>query len=288
MVHTLWMQSKVKEMGNGSIFGCSPTPKGVNNMKRIIVAIVLGVLLLSFATPVLAGDPPDTQVQVSVSTPGDVDVDVDINAGGDVDITVDGVDLKETAGTAQAAYNKAFAPKPAPNGMWEYTYYWDRTGLKAFIEGRITALETTANILANSQVKLIEQTSTNLYNIEEVSSGLKTTTSSLSKITSELKSSVKLLQEQDEITWNQLMYGAEAHLAILNTTVEEQATTISNLQTKLNETDSTIEVVSNNNLILRNYVDYLQRQYLYYFWILGGACLILLIISVYALVRTRR
>ena len=73
-------------------------------MKKAI-SVILTVIVLSmvFATPVFASDPPDTTVDIDVYTPGDVDLDVGINAGGDVNVTVDGVDLKQTALTAQEA-----------------------------------------------------------------------------------------------------------------------------------------------------------------------------------------
>ncbi len=124
-------------------------------MKRIIIAMILAlVLIASFITPAFAADPPDTEVNVSVSSPGDVDLNVGINSGGDTNVIVDGVDFKETNQLAVEAYRKSHEPK---NGWFDFVYYWGRTGIAGQIDVAFSKVWESINILFTSQAKMIQE-----------------------------------------------------------------------------------------------------------------------------------
>lgn len=79
-------------------------------MKRVLVSIILVIVLsLIFTVPVMADDPPDTDVDIGIITPGDVTVGIGIDAGGSVVITVNGYNLDQIASQissiAQALYS---------------------------------------------------------------------------------------------------------------------------------------------------------------------------------------
>lgn len=253
-------------------------------MKRLLVAIVIGLILVSFATPVFAQDPPDTQVTVGVVTPGNVDLNVGIDAGGNVSVTVDGVDLQETAGLARSAYDKSHEPT---NFLWDFSYYWSLSGIGPRINAQIAELQQLIDLLANSQVKLIVANDQSGQTATTLASRVKALTRELEASTSDLQTGMAKLQEQDAVTWNQLMYGAEAHLAILDDQLTEQAQRMDDQGQRVNSLEASLEVANTNNANLVNYTDYLQRQYLYYFWICGSGMVLLFGIALVALFRKR-
>ena len=135
----------------------SPYPIG-ENMKKLLLIPMLILVLVLFATPVLAADPPDMDVDIGIGTPGDVDLDVGINAGGDVDITIDGVDFKQTANTASSALNRA-------NDAWhrqdggainsaDWYNYWYKE--MAPVGDAINQLNGMMNFVMGAEAKLIE------------------------------------------------------------------------------------------------------------------------------------
>ncbi len=252
-------------------------------MKKFLLLIpVLLVIFLVHATPVLAYDPPDMDVDIGIDTPGDVDLDVNVSAGGDVEVTVDGVDFKQTARMAREAYSKATAPT---NFLWDYSYYWQISGIGPGIEREIAELQELAKLLLDAEAKLIQEHELT----KDELSAIRTAVSSLDEANAEVaaaldsldaETSVALdsLRERDEEIWNQLMYGAEAHLASLEEVVVEQGTRIAELQAQ-------IDTLSTDNANLYAYVDYLQKWYLYYFQIgcgvvaaLGAGLLSLLVV----------
>jgi len=261
-------------------------------MKKVfLVVISMLILMILCASPVSATDPPDTEVDVTVVTPGDVDLDVGINAGGDVDVTVDGVDFKGTASLAQAAYNQA-TYNPPTNHMWDYTYYWYRTGLGERIEGQIAELQQISGILLDANAKLIIATGQSAEGQEGLATRLTALSSETNESLSQLKADAELLRAdaqsmkaRDDEIWSQLMYGAEAHIAILDAQLTVQESKVSGLQAELTSVKAQLEVADANNYALRNYVDYLQRQYMYYFWIIGG---VLGLLSILLIITLRR
>jgi len=261
-------------------------------MKRIFLVVISVLMLLVLCvTPAFAQDPPDTEVDVTVVTLGDVDLDVGIVAGGNVDVTVDGVDLKETAALAQTAYNQANY-NPPTNHMWDYTYYWYRTGLGERIEGQIAELQQISGILIDANAKLIIATGQSAEGLESLATRLMALSSETDEALCQLKVDAELLRvdaqsmkARDDEIWSQLMYGAEAHIAILDAQLAVQESKVSGLQVELTSVKAQLETADANNYALRNYVDYLQRQYMYYFWIVGGA---LVLLSVLLIVLLRR
>lgn len=259
-------------------------------MKKLGIALVLAIILLSlFTTPVLAGDPPDTQVDVGVVTSGDVDLNVGINAGGDVSVSVGGVDMSQTAATAQAAYNKAFSPT---NFMWDYGYYWKRTGIGTMVEGRLADLENVAAVLIAAQAKLIQNQGLIEDEIVEVNgslvnalSGVESFRASLRTSLNEVEALIAELQAQDAKTWDQLMNGAEYHLALLDT---REAQDVIRLQKVDADLYQSLDVAYQNNVALSNYVEYIRVQYMYYFWMLTGALASLTLLFVVVLIKHAR
>ena len=254
-------------------------------MKKLFVIPLMILLVLLWVAPVLASDPPDVDVDIGVSTPGDVDLDVGINAGGDVDVTVDGVDFKQTAATAQEAYDRAFAPRYA---MRDYTYYWNITGIGPRIEGQIADLQEVSALLANAESRLIQGHELTTQDIEGISQSLgqvEAEARGTSVDVATMATTISDMQSLQDKTWNQLMYGAEAHISILD---DELANQKAESEAKYQLLSSKLEIADANYAELLNYTDYLQRQYLYYFWILGGVAVALVAGLVWAIIRSGR
>jgi len=261
-------------------------------MKKISVAVISVLMLLGLcATPVFATDPPDTEVDVTVVTPGDVDLDVGINAGGNVDVTVDGVDMKQTADTANHALGMA---RSLREGGGINTHDWYRYWSKeiAPYQELLNNMDSAIGIIANAEAMLIkghELTKEEIASINEAVSIIRDTTASLdtavASLEAETSGSISALQARDDEIWEQLMYGAEAHIAILDAQLAVQEGEVSNLQSDLSLVKAQLETAGANNYALRNYVDYLQRQYMYYFWIIGG---VLGLLSILLIVSLRR
>lgn len=244
------------------------------------------MLTLLIPSLALAADPPDTQVNVAVVTPGDVDLDVGVSAGGDVNVTVDGIDMKQTAAIAQEAFNRANSPT---NFFGDYYLYWRITGIGPRIEGQIAELQALAGLLVNSQAKLINEQGSLTSENGKLLSKIESLGKSINSSIKELQNQNKELIAQDDKTWNQLMYGAEAHIAILNTQLDEQTQKIDSLQSEIEWLNNNITVVNSNHADLVKYTDYLRQQFLNYFYIMGGIILVLgiLLLNLYLKLRKR-
>jgi hypothetical protein len=252
-------------------------------MKRLLVAIIVSLVLVSFTTPVFAQDPPDTQVGVTVVTPGDVDLDVGINAGGDVDVTVDGVDLDETARMARFAYSDA--KRNEGKGFVthiEWYNYWNKE-MRPYAQA-LANMDSVLGILANAETKLMQGQDLTTAEIKAINRALADWKLEVGGSLVDVNFAISGIKAQEEKTWNQLMYGAEAHIANLDTQLAEQQQALTNLQA---DTKAEQDIANLNYVNLLNYTDYLQRQYLYYFWICGGGMVVLLSIVLGALLRKR-
>ena len=240
-------------------------------MKKIISITIL-VLLLSvvFAAPVLATEPPGMDVEVNIGTPGDVDLDIGVDAGGDVDITVDGVDFKQTASLAQSAYNAATKPI---NAMWDYSYYWNVTGIGPHVEGQMNELWGVANLLLDANAQLIQGFELTSADV----AGIQTALSQLGSTDSDTAATIVSMQDRDDVIWDHLMNGAEYHILLLEDRATEQDAAILALQGQVDYLNTDLEVANANGAILFNHFSYLQNQYHYYFGILGGAIIVLVI-----------
>jgi len=251
-------------------------------MKKIIVAIIMATMLLSFAIPVFAGDPPDTQVSVGVVTPGNVDLVVGINAGGNVDVTVDGVDLRQTAAMAQDAFTRG---QQNTDWLGTWIYYWKLSGLGVMVQNQLNDLNKVAILLMDAQVQLSQGNKLTNEEVANISTQLDSVKTNTDTSLATINNALSDLKAQDDKTWNQLMNGAEYHLGLLQTTVDEQQQTIVSLQNQFDLQKAQLVVANANYVNLRNYTDYLQRQYLYYFWIMGG---VVLAMVVYLVILTKR
>ena len=247
-------------------------------MKKLLLIPVLLVVLLLSATPVFAGDPPPgTEVDVTVVTPGDVDLDVGINAGGDVDITIDGAKYPPDNSLSGGAW-----------GQGDVLSWW---GVESqYIQATFRQMQHTIDLLAVAGAKLISEQALTVEELEELDVALdevanlvESTDASINALQESTETSIVALQSRDTEIWNQLMYGAEAHIVILEDRVDSQETEISELQSQTvalsNDFSARLEASRVDYANLLNYVDYLQKQYLYYFWILGGVAVALAIIG---------
>lgn len=254
-------------------------------MKRRLAIILLVLVCLALnATPVFAADPPGTEVDVVVVTPGDVDLNVGINAGGDVDVTIDGVDFKQTTATAnyaaskaQDAYNRtrnAFTP-------WDFQYYWNME-VGPYVMGQIAELQGLTMLLLDAEAKLIEGHELTKEEITDVRVALSTlanvdteTISALDGLDAETFMALSSLQERDDVIWNQLMYGAEAHIAVLEEDALVLRAEVNTLTSAGESLQAQLDMTRADHASLVEHSNYSQQQLLYYIWTLAGACVLL-------------
>lgn len=241
-----------------------------------VVAVVLITLLL-MATPVLAQDPPGMEVDVDIYTPGDADVDIGIDAGGDVSVTIDGTDINEALANVGEHPDGVIGP----GDWWRYkALYLDPLfeGLNSGMMLNHQKLGTSMNAIA----RLIADGKVSQSDIQAINFEL----AKMSAANREFQ--VASVQRDDEI-WNQLMYGAEAHLAILNGVVDGQAVTITALRQQVDNQaayiDALRQTMDANNASFHGQLEYLRVQYMYYLWIVAGGALVLLALAVIALRR---
>ncbi|GAH33754.1 unnamed protein product, partial [marine sediment metagenome] len=176
--------------------------------------------------------------------------------------------------------------------LWDYSYYWNRSGIGARIEEQIAELQEVANLMVNAQAKLIilntetgESATAQAVKVEKLDVRLGVL---LEELTSELSD----LRTQDEITWNQLMYGAEAHILILEEVITIQSENILALQEEVrlltdsgNSMSEQLAQSQMDQAYMVSYIDYLRIMGTYGFWI-GGACILLLLcLTVWALTK---
>lgn len=215
-------------------------------MRNVLAGILAIILFMGFATPVLASDPSGIDVNVDVVTPGDVGLDVDIDAGGDVDVTIDGTSYPDAM---YSAIEEAMA-----NGgrgaidKIDWYRYWNKE-----IEPYYNLLvnhDAFLAILSDAQAKLIQEEELTQNDIDEI----------LSAITA--------LKEEDAKIWDQLMYGAEAHIDILSVQMEERVREIDTLQ-------SALVLANANHANLMREMREQERQFMLYSLVMGGSILIL-------------
>lgn len=237
-------------------------------MKRII-AITATLLIMSPLLPstAMADDPQGMDVGIAVVTPGDVDMGIGISAGGNVDVKINGVDWDSGLGLAMALRDMYSGGAISSGDWWMMkSKYLDPIFKRLFENGAVA--DRSIGITMEAIVKLIERTNS-------IGIASEVNRENTNALKSELNATVEALKAQDEKTWNQLMYGAEHHLSLLQEQVDAQAVVMSQQQNQVDYLQQQLSIASENNVRLTNYVDYLQRQYLYYFWIMGGGIVIL-------------
>ena len=140
-------------------------------MRRLILLLAISlVCIVCFAAPVMAADPPDTNVNVNVASGGDVDLNVGISSGGNVNVTVDGTDFDDIMGLAQDAYWKSTEPR---NGLWDFRYYWQRTGIGDAVQSAFAQIWSAIDTLFASNAKLIEELNTANSRIDDLENRIK-------------------------------------------------------------------------------------------------------------------
>lgn len=237
-------------------------------MKKIIrilaIALTLGILTTFIAIPVFADDP--INVGIGVVTGGDANVNIGIDAGGDVDINVNGGDLANI----QDIYNAmSHAPEKGAISYPDLLRWLDKLvypSLRQLIEND-QAIVTNIGLFVQS---VGDSNNVTYQRISYLDNQITTLASQQSEINN-------ALAEQDKITWNQLMNGAEYHIGLLQNTVDEQSKTIESLQAQIN--DSKAEY--------RAEIKDLKSQGVMYLWISGGFIVLLLGLVIWSLTRKR-
>jgi len=236
-------------------------------MKKTIVAIAIALLMLMATTPALAGDPPDTDVDVTVVSPGDVDLDVDIVAGGDVNVTVDGYDMDAMASQISSLY-------AGLSGLsYQITNDWYRLFGKemASYDQLLVDINNTLEMLSAAEAMLIE--------------GQRLTTAELTTLNQALKSLVDDINSRDTEVSGELLEirgliegiqrQIQDHLSLLDGAVLEHEATLIRLQQRVNSLSDELSAVGTEILTLRSENSQIQERYSYYFYGLGGAVIIL-------------
>jgi hypothetical protein len=256
-------------------------------MKKIIIAIVLVISLSCIATPVFADD-PTTTVDVVVVTPSDVDLDVDINAGGDVDITVDGYDIDEMATQIDNTQNslQQFRGSLSSGAMFvdasNFGRFWDKK-MSAYT-GFLNDMDYAIGMLAEAQAKLIQGYTLNRDELTNLGVAIVSISDTMKALDATTSGTFNELRQRDDEIWNQLMYGAEYHLALLDTTVQEQIARINTLEAENADLKSQAEVNRKAHNELLEYVSQLRQQGI---WIGAGGGLLLLVGVIWSLARKR-
>jgi hypothetical protein len=273
--------------------------------KSILTAMVIGVITSLVATPVFADDPPDLEVDVNVVTPGDAGLNVDIDAGGDVDVTVDGVDFKDTAATAQAAYDKVFThiitPWPSMS-INEYKYLWNASGLNSSVSSSVNVLQSQlyelqniSSLLAEAEARLISEQGKliagqelNEEEIAEINTVLSSLDDAFNSSNADISFNIKGLQDREKIIWNQLMYGAEYHISLLDEELTTQGALITSLQEQVDTLTSEVDAINADYLAFMDDTEEVQERHLYHLYATGAAIVLLAIALVLVWVSLKR
>ncbi len=258
-------------------------------MKKIIVAIIIATMLLSFATPIFADDGSGgVEVTVSVdSGGGDIGLGVGLDSGGgNIDVSINGEPLQGIVDTANQAlfYSTVANGRGAWNGRdWYKAWY---KNIKPYTDA-INNQSGLLSMLTEASAKLIKGQGLSQGELGNINVALQSLSNIFDASQKVMNITISDLKTQDDKTWNQLMYGAETQISILQDVVDEQSNVMASMQSQLDTQKSALETVNSNYIDLLNYTDYLQRQYLYYFWILGGCVVVLFGLVVWALTRKR-
>ena len=256
-------------------------------MKRLLLLPIVILVMCLSATPVLAADPPDMDVDIDVYTPGDANVDISAQAGGDLNVSVNGEGLA-TDTMVQDAYNSALAAvRNATSGGAINSHDWWRYKSK-YLDPLFADLFQNANV-TNEQLSTTMNAVAHLIAVSEVTAEVNSEQDErISGIGSDLedtKATMDKLKAQDEKTWDQLMNGAEYHLSLLDV---REAEDVARLEADNAQLREDLNDVSQNHQALSDYLGFVSSQYLYYIWILSGASVVLLLLVVGLLVGVIR
>jgi len=259
-------------------------------MKKFATLLTVLMVMVLCATPVFAADPPDIEVDIDILIPGDADVSVDITAGGDVSLWVDGYDLDEVAGTAYSASQGVYDINS--RGSWnayDVSKYVAET--LAPIIAALQSHNIAVGILSSAQAKLITEkqiTDSNLlYAVNQIEA-------------LDGKTAVALTAQEavDAMIWDQLMNGAEYHIALQDIELGEHESAIAANEANVSNLEQRLETAEQYNSELTAWavsevqrLDY-ERAYMewrlnIWLYILGGASL-LLIAGMISMIATRR
>jgi len=265
--------------------------------KKIFIVIPLAIiLLLLFVTPVFAGDPldTDTQVTVEVVTLGNVDLDVGVNAGGDVSVVVDGYDIDAMAAQVDAAqsYLTTLRQSPGMNVVTDVNFgvLWDKK--MAAYAGFLNDMDYAIGMLAEAQAKLIQGYTLNRDELTNLGVAIVSISDTMKALDATTSGTFNELRQRDDEIWNQLMYGAEAHILLLQEAIAKQANLIEQQKRQLDSLNGQLVYLTDYqntqndwsfNEIIK--VDKTINQILY----IGGGCILVsLSLIIYLLISRRR
>jgi len=242
-------------------------------MKRLIMAIAIGILSLSFSMPVLAAD-PTTTINIGVSTPDSVNLGVDINAGGNVNVVVDGTDLNKALDGIDSRLGGGGGSSGTYPGDRSYIAKWDWYHLWnieiAPYKEQMIAQDKFLNMLAEAQVKLIQGQDLTKSDIAEIRAAL-----------SDLKVQDTKLQEQLTSTINELSASTDSKIALQSQRIDTMQNEITALKTGLDSTDRTCT-------LLIEYNDAQDKRMTLTTWIMGITVLILAVALLLVHLKTRK
>ncbi len=231
-------------------------------MRKLILIIPLALLIVGLlGTPILADDPPDTEVDITVASPGDIDVDMELNSGGDTNITIDGVDFQDAASTAYSAWQAI----GNIHGGIDYNdfmrYFYQRI---TPYENAIVQNSQIVSLLGEAQAKLITEHQT---------------------LVEELNSSQELTEEELEVL-NTRLQEVNSAIVSINTELDKS---ISSLETSLTTRISSIEeqqasrdsvqnsAIEDNRDFSESVMSWAEDNITVLFYLVGGSLLLAMI-----------
>jgi len=250
-------------------------------MKRLgIITSIVIIFLATLTTPVLADDPPDMDVDIGIATPGDANVDIDVQAGGDLNVSVNGEGLATDQMVQDAYQNAINAIRNATSGGAINSHDWWRYKSK-YLDPMFSELYQNAGI-TNDQLaatmgavaKLIQETQSSAVIDNEQSAEIASISVGLVDTTARFDTTVGELKAQDDKTWNQLMYGAEYHLSLLDARESDDVNRLENYDDYLREG---IDIAYQNHQSLNEYAVTVGVQYLLYIRVLAGLVALLVL-----------
>jgi hypothetical protein len=255
-------------------------------LKRLLFIPIVMLLLCLWQVPVFAEDPPDTDVDIGVSSPGDVDLDVNVNAGGDTNVNINGNDLNNLATNQyvrDAIYARTSGGAINYNDWWRYKgMYLDPLFRDLYVlsdnntRNIDLALTAVSRLILDGQVTddQLAQFGATLHQIRQ------------QMMTDELENSRQVAALED-----QLLNGAEFHIALLQGVTDTQGQSISDLQAQVGGLDENLAAYEQVQVLEHRsdaaYLEGLRQQILYAIAGLIAGFVVLLALVVWLFFKTR-
>ena len=221
-------------------------------MKKLCSAIILSILsIVIFPAVVYAGDPPNTDVDVAVTSGGDVDVGVTVTGGGNSNVTVDGISIK-------GALTNVIAVQDF------YTLY--NKEMKPTLQTVEDSRKMIEILIAASAKLIADQQNASASDVKNA----KSTQEALVAVRNNLD-----ITEEQIIALDKVLVALSARLDAYEKQIDVLSTEVANIPAPA-------------PAVAPGVVEHLRAQYLLYFWILGGCVVLLLGLSIWALLKKQK